>query len=49
MNTHENEADLLAKLLPAGAKRKEFVRRLLHHIYRSDERVALAASLGFDV
>jgi hypothetical protein len=34
VNTHENEADLLTKLLPAGAKRRGFVRNLLHHIYR---------------
>ena len=33
VNTHENEADLLTKLLPAGDKRRGFVRRLLHHIY----------------
>ena len=31
----ENEADLLTKLLPAGEKRKGFVRRLLHHIFRT--------------
>jgi hypothetical protein len=35
VNTHENEADLLTKLLPAGEKRRGFVRNLLHHIYRS--------------
>jgi hypothetical protein len=35
VNTHENEADLLTKLLPAGEKRREFVRDLLHYIYRS--------------
>jgi hypothetical protein len=35
VNTHENEADLLTKLLPAGAKRRGFVRNLLHHIYRN--------------
>jgi hypothetical protein len=32
VNTH---ADLLTKLLPAGEKRRGFVRNLLHHIYRS--------------
>ena len=37
VNTHDNEADLLMKLLPSGAKRKGFVRRLLHHIFRSDD------------
>ena len=31
----DNEADLLTKLLPAGEKRKGFVRRLLHHIFRT--------------
>jgi len=33
INTHENESDLLTKVLPSGEKRKGFVRRLLHHIY----------------
>lgn len=33
VNTHENEADLLTKVLPHGEKRKGFVRRLLHHLY----------------
>ena len=35
INTHENEADLLTKLLPSGNKRKRFVERLLHHINQS--------------
>ena len=35
VNTHENEADLLTKQLPSGEKRKSFVRKLLHHIFRS--------------
>ena len=35
VNTHENEADLLTKLLPSGEKQKGFVRRILHHILRS--------------
>jgi hypothetical protein len=35
VSTHENEADLLTKLLPAGEKRRGFVSNLLHHIYRS--------------
>jgi hypothetical protein len=34
VNTHENEADLLTKALPSGEKRKSFVRRVLHHIFR---------------
>ena len=33
INTHENEADLLTKLLPSGDKRKRFVKSLLHHIF----------------
>ena len=33
INTHDNEADLLTKVLPAGAKRRGFVKNLLHHIY----------------
>ena len=35
VNTHENEADLLTKQLPSGEKRKSFVQKLLHHIFRS--------------
>lgn len=35
INTHENEADLLTKQLPSGDKRRKFVRRLLHYIFRS--------------
>ena len=33
VNTHENEADLLTKVLPSGEKRKGFVRRVLHHVF----------------
>jgi len=33
VSTHDNEADLLTKVLPAGAKRHGFVRRVLHHIF----------------
>jgi hypothetical protein len=33
VNTHDNEADLLTKLLPSGQKRMGFVRRMLHHIF----------------
>jgi hypothetical protein len=29
VNTHENEADLLTKLLPSGDKQKGFVQRVL--------------------
>jgi hypothetical protein len=35
VNTHENEADLLTKLLPSGEKRHGFVKRVLHHIFRA--------------
>ena len=35
VNTHENEADLLTKQLIPGEKRMSFVRKLLHHIFRS--------------
>ena len=35
VNTHDNEADLLTKLLPSGEKRKGFVAKLLHHIFRT--------------
>lgn len=33
VNTHKNEADLLTKILPSGEKRKEFCRKVLHHIF----------------
>jgi hypothetical protein len=33
VSTHDNEADLLTKMLPAGEKRKGFIRSLLHHIF----------------
>ena len=33
INTHENESDLLTKLLPSRDKRKRFVESLLHHIF----------------
>jgi hypothetical protein len=33
VNTHENEADLLTKLLPTGPKWVGFARRMLHHIF----------------
>jgi hypothetical protein len=33
VNTYENESDLLTKLLPFGAKRIGFVKRMLHHIF----------------
>ena len=35
VNTHENEADLLTKPLPSGEKRVKFVRRILHHVFRT--------------
>jgi hypothetical protein len=34
VNTHDNEADLLTKLLPSGPKQRGFVAKLLHHIFR---------------
>ena len=33
VNTHDNEADLLTKCLPAGEKRRGFVRKVLHHVF----------------
>ena len=33
VNTHDNDANLLTKPLPAGDKRHGFVRNLLHHIF----------------
>mmetsp|Transcript_6374 Transcript_6374/g.9808 ORF Transcript_6374/g.9808 Transcript_6374/m.9808 type:complete len:115 (+) Transcript_6374:1595-1939(+) len=38
VNTHDNEADLLTKVLAFGQKRIQFVQRLLHHIYAFDAR-----------
>ena len=35
VNTHDNESDLLTKVLPAGEKRRGFVMNMLHHIYRT--------------
>ena len=36
--SHDNEADLLTKLLPSGEKRKGFVAKIvLHHILTSSE------------
>lgn len=37
VNTHENEADLLTKVLPSCEKRKTFVANVLHHIFRTGE------------
>ena len=33
ISTHDNESDLLTKVLPNGEKRRRFVRNLIHHIY----------------
>ena len=33
VSTHNNEADLLTKVLPSGEKRKGFMQNLLHHIF----------------
>ena len=38
VNTNDNEADLLTKVLPAGAKRRGFVRNLLHHVFSTREQ-----------
>ena len=35
VNTDDNEADLLTKILAAGQKQWRFVRNLLHHIFSS--------------
>ena len=35
INTHDNDADLLTKQLPSGAKRRGFVMNLIHHIFRT--------------
>jgi hypothetical protein len=40
VNTHDNEADLLTKMLPAGEKRKGFIRNILHHIFTPAAAVA---------
>lgn len=33
VNTKENEADLLTKVLPSGLKRECFVKNILHHVF----------------
>ena len=35
VNTSENPADLLTKVLPMGEKRRGFVKMLQHHIFGS--------------
>ena len=35
VNTHDNDSDLLTKQLPSGKKRKSFVQKLLHLIFRT--------------
>ena len=37
VNTHDNEAYLMTKLLPSGEKCKGFVQNLLHHIFQSED------------
>jgi hypothetical protein len=46
VSTHENESDLLTKVLPAGEKRRSHVRSLLHHIYRSQSASCLCCLGG---
>ena len=41
INTHDNEADLLTKLLPNGEKRWKFVKNLLHHIFQGKGKLQL--------
>ena len=33
VNTHNSPSDLLTNVLPAGEKRRRFVRMILHHIF----------------
>jgi hypothetical protein len=40
VNTHDNDAGLLTKPLPAGEKRRGFVRNLLLHIFSPHAPVA---------
>ena len=40
INTHDNAADLLTKVLPMGEKRRGFVRMLQHYIFGSVDDVA---------
>ena len=39
VNTNENEADPLTKVLPFGPKRRKFVRKVLMHICGSSYTV----------
>ena len=38
VDTHNNKADLLTKLLPSSKKHKGFVQNLLHHIFWSEDQ-----------
>ena len=46
VNTHDNEADLLTKIIPSSEKWKVFVLNLLHHIFQT---IAAAASVAWGV
>ena len=35
VNTHDSQADLLTKQLPADEKRRVFMMNLIHYIYRT--------------
>ena len=46
VNTHDNEADLFAKLLPSGDKRRGFVMKMLHHTCHLTDDGKLQDCLG---
>ena len=41
VNSNDNEADLLTKVLPSGERRRGFVTNLLHHIFEKDVAVVV--------
>ena len=40
VNIHDNEADLLTKLLPSGENLKGLIQNLLHHIFQKNTAAA---------
>lgn len=44
VNTHFNEADLLTKVMLSGEKPQNFVRNILHHVFRAHNVFSIAQS-----
>ena len=41
VNTHDNESDLLTKILHFGEEMRKFFRKILIHIYSSSQIIAV--------